>query len=154
MTKASTKQQIVSLLRHFAKEIQAMDDEEVQRILDGELKMEIRAPQRAKTKPRQARGCSDAELHELQDSLGRTSTRERALELINAKLQSKADLTRFARVIDIPVSKEASSGVLRDRLVEATVGYRIRSAAVRGNATVPLAAPGNGGGTGGEPRDT
>lgn len=142
MTNASTKQQIVSLLRHFATQIQAMDDDEVQRILDGELKMEIRTPQPAKRSPRKARRCSDAELHELHDLLGRTSTRERALELINAKLQSKADLTRFARVVDIPVPREASSGALKDRLVEATVGYRIRSAAVRGNATVPLAAPG------------
>ena len=148
MTKASTKQQVVSLLRHFASQIQAMDDEEVQRVLDGELKIEIRTPQPTKKRTRKTRPCSDAELQELHDSLGRTSTRERALELINAKLQSKAELTRFARVIDIPVPKEASSATLKDRLVEATVGYRIRSAAVRGNATVPLAAPGNDRGAG------
>ena len=154
MTKASTKQQIVSLLRQFATQIQAMDDDEIQRILDGDLKMEIRAPQSTGKRVRKATRCSDADLHELQNSLGRTRTRERAMELINAKLQSKADLTRFARVIDIPVPKEASSGILRDRLVEATVGYRIRSAAVRGKSDVPVAAPGNGGRAGTKPRDT
>jgi hypothetical protein len=148
MTKdrSTTKQQFVSLLRHFTRQIQAMDDEDVQRILDGELELEIRTTDRRARSSGKRQRCSDEEMIRLRDSLGRVRSRECALELIDRTLQSKTDLARFAKAIDVPVPKEASTNDVRDRLVEATVGYRIRSAAIRGDKRVPTDAPSNGGG--------
>jgi hypothetical protein len=138
MTKdrSTTKQQFVSLLRHFTRQIQAMDDEDVQRILDGELELEIRTTDRRARSSGKRQRCSDEEMIRLRDSLGRVRSRECALELIDRTLQSKTDLARFAKAIDVPVPKEASTNDVRDRLVEATVGYRIRSAAIRGDKRV------------------
>ena len=75
--------------------------------------------------------CSDEEFEKLQDALRNTDTREQAREIIDRLLHTKAELTRFARVLDIPVPKSTSSEQIKDRLVEGTVGYRIRSAAIR-----------------------
>ena len=64
-------------------------------------------------------------------ALQNTDTREHARELIDSFLHTKEELTRFARVLDIPVPKCISSEQIKDRLVEGTVGYRLRSAAIR-----------------------
>lgn len=132
---SSPKQQVVSLLRDLARQIQAMDDSEIESVLAGHYRLEIRPPaMKQKRQQTQVRG-SDDEVARLQDALRTTDTREQARQLIAELLHTKAELIRFARALDIPVPKSASAEQLKDRLVEGTVGYRLRSAAIRGNAT-------------------
>lgn len=132
---SSPKQQFVSLLRDLARQIQAMDDSEIESVLAGQYRLEIRPPaMKQKRQQTQVRG-SDDEVARLQDALRTTDTREQARQLIAELLHTKAELIRFARALDIPVPKSASAEQLKDRLVEGTVGYRLRSAAIRGNAT-------------------
>ena len=132
---SSPKQQVVSLLRDLARQIQAMDDSEIESVLAGQYRLEIRPPaMKQRRQQTQVRG-SDDEVSRLQDALRTTDTREQARQLIDELLNTKAELIRFARALDIPVPKSASAEQLKDRLVEGTVGYRLRSAAIRGNAT-------------------
>ena len=131
LNQPSVKQQVVSLLRDFANQIQKMDDSEIESVLAGELRLEIRPPQKkSKKQPTRNRYLAD-EFEKLQDALQNTDTREHARELIDSFLHTKEELTRFARVLDIPVPKSISSEQIKDRLVEGTVGYRLRSAAIR-----------------------
>ena len=134
LKKPSPKQQVISLLRDLASQIQAMDDSEFERVLSGKSRLEIRPPKKKSEEQQPRIRCSDEDLERLREALRSTNTRERARELIERFLHTKAELTRFARVLDIPVPKSTSSEQLKDRLVEGTVGYRIRSAAIRGNA--------------------
>lgn len=131
LNQPSAKQQVVSLLRDFANQIQKMDDSELESVLAGELRLEIRPPQKKSKKQRTRNRCSDEEFEKLQGALQNTDTREQARELIDGILHTKEELTRFARVLDIPVPKSIPSEQIKDRLVEGTVGYRIRSAAIR-----------------------
>ena len=130
----STKQQVVSLLRDWAKQIQAMDDSEIEGVLAGQSRLEIRPPVDKSSRSRTRSRCTDEDFTKLQDTLRNTDTRERARELIDELLHTKAELIRFARALDIPVPTSISSEKIKDRLVEGTVGYRLRSAAIRGNA--------------------
>ena len=132
---ASPKQQVVSVLRDLANQIQAMDDSDFESVLAGESRLEIRPPLKKQEQQRARMRCSEEEFERLEEALRSTQTRERARELIDRFLHTKADLTRFARVLDIPVPRSTSSEHLKDRLVEGTVGYRLRSAAIRGKAT-------------------
>jgi len=131
LNQPSAKQQVVSLLRDLASQIQEMDDSELESVLAGELRLEIRPPLKKSKKQRTRNRCSDEEFEKLQDALRNTDTREQAREIIDRLLHTKAELTRFARVLDIPMPKSISSEQIKDRLVEGTVGYRIRSAAIR-----------------------
>lgn len=131
LNQPSAKQQVVSLLRDFANQIQKMDDSELESVLAGELRLEIRPPQKKSKKQRTRNRYLDEEFEKLQGALQNTDTREQARELIDGILHTKEELTRFARVLDIPVPKSISSEQIKDRLVEGTVGYRIRSAAIR-----------------------
>lgn len=131
LNQPSAKQQVVSLLRDLASQIQKMDDSEVESVLAGESRLEIRPPQKKSKRQRTRNRYLDEESEKLQDALQNTDTREHARELIDSFLHTKEELTRFARVLDIPVHKSISSEQIKDRLVEGTVGYRLRSAAIR-----------------------
>ena len=132
LNQPSAKQQVVSLLRDFANQIQKMDDSEIESVLAGELRLEIRPPQKKSKKQLTRNRYLADEFEKLQDALQNTDTREHARELIDSFLHTKEELTRFARVLDIPVPKSISSEQIKDRLVEGTVGYRLRSAAILG----------------------
>lgn len=132
---SSAKKLVVSLLRDLARQIQAMDDSEVESVLAGQSRIEIRPPVAKPEGSRTRSRCADKDLARLQYRLRHTDTRQRARDLIDELLHTKAELTRFARALDIPVPKSISSEQIKDRLVEGTVGYRLRSAAIRGNAT-------------------
>ena len=131
LNQPSVKQQVVSLLRDLASQIQKMDDSEIESVLAGESRLEIRPPQKKSKRQRTRNRYLDEESEKLQDALQNTDTREHARELIDSFLHTKEELTRFARVLDIPVPKSISSEQIKDRLVEGTVGYRLRSAAIR-----------------------
>ena len=134
---SSTKQLLVSLLRDLAKQIQAMDDSQIERILSRDLEIEVQVLEKdaAKTPKGRVR-CSDQEIDQLRQALQETGSREQAGALIDECLYSKADMIRFARFLDIPASQKSSSEDIKNRLVEATVGYRLRSAAIQGSVAV------------------
>ena len=125
-----TKGQFASFLRQLMRQVEGMDDAEFKRFFAGQFNIELRAP-RARRVPKAA--CTDELVEKLKSTLDRAGTREEARKLIDRSLHTKSDLMRLAQVLDIPAPKRATSEELRDRLVEATVGYRIRSAVVRGD---------------------
>ena len=141
-THRSTKQQFVSLLRDFARRIQAMDDARMERILAGELRIEVRAPEKERAKAREGKArCSDVEIEWLRRELQEAGSCEPARALIDRYLHSKADLVHFARVLDISAPQKSSSDDIEARLVESTVGYRLRSAAIRGDPRQRVCPP-------------
>lgn len=125
----STKGQFVSFLRQLMRQLEGMDNAEFERFFAGQFNIELRAP-RSRRLPKAA--CSDELVEKLKSTLDKAGTREEARKLIDRSLRTKSDLMRLAHMLDIPAPKRATSEELRDRLVEATVGYRIRSAVVRG----------------------
>lgn len=127
----STKQQVVALFRNFARQIQAMDESTLNRVLEGGFRIDADLP----SKPKQARkkpACSDEQLSALKEVLSKIDNHEAARQAIGDSLRSRAQLVSFARALDIPAPKNATSDELKDRLVDATVGFRVRSAAIRG----------------------
>ena len=130
------KQHIVSLLRSFARQIQSLEEDEIGRLLAGDWRIEVglgKSMRRNRTRAR----CSPIELERLRHELSSTVSRESAKELIENVVRSREDLTDLAKALDIPAPKRSSTENLKDRLIEATVGFRLRSAAIRGNDYSP-----------------
>ena len=125
------KTDLVALLRRIARQIQAMNDEDVERLIAGE-KFEIRLSEKRSRKSGRSPSCSEDELDLLRRNLLKARSREIAREMIDQKLHKKADLFALARTLEIPMPKNATSEHLKERLVEATVGFRVRADAVRG----------------------
>ena len=71
---------------------------------------------------------------ELERRLSQAASREEAVRLIHAALPRASDKRRFAKHLDLPIPSVGGSGMatVLDVLVEGTVGYKLRSAAIRG----------------------
>ena len=136
-THPSTKQQVVALLRNVAKQIQAMDEPTLDRVLAGGFRIDADLPNKRKPTVKQV-ACSDQQINDLKTALSKIDNHEEARQVIGNSLGSRAQLICFARALDVPTPKNSTSEDLKDRLVEATVGFRVRSAAIRGRpAKVP-----------------
>lgn len=132
------KEQVVALLRNVAKQIQTMDEAALNRVLEGGFRIDVDLPSRPKPASKRA-ACSDEQIHELKVALSKIDSHGEARQVIGNSLSSRAQLMCFARALDIPMPKNPTSEELRDRLVEATVGFRVRSAAIRGKPANMLA---------------
>ena len=140
------KRRVVSLLNKFARQIQAMDDAELERVLAGDWRIELKA-KRSPKKHNSSRQCSMDVIRKLRDDLNGTESRQTARRLIDGVAHTRGDLTRLAKMLDLPVPKSCSTAELKDRLIESTVGFRLRSAAVRGEGPIVMGQAGGSKGT-------
>ncbi len=125
------KEQFVSLLQAILRDVKAMDDGSFESLLAGDLTIGV-IPRAAPKPTKAAVACSEEQVTQLKESLEKVTARDQARELIGGVLRTKRDMSYFARFLDIPIPSKASSAEMVNRLVEATVGYRLRSAAIRG----------------------
>ncbi|MEU3269087.1 hypothetical protein [Streptomyces bacillaris] len=77
---------------------------------------------------------SSADLDRLREDLINASSREAGEKYIENQKLSRVDLQALARALDIPVRKGANMKAIKEGIVEATIGYRLRSGAIRGHA--------------------
>ncbi len=71
-------------------------------------------------------------IEEVAETLQKLDTREEGLRILTDLCPAKKDLQSLAIHIDIPNSKKDSIQTLRERIIEATIGYRLRSKAIQG----------------------
>ncbi|WP_162602813.1 hypothetical protein [Streptomyces sp. CS090A] len=76
---------------------------------------------------------SSADLDRLREDLINASSREVGEDYIENQKLSRADLQALARALDIPVRKGDNMNAIKEGIVEATIGYRLRSGAIRGD---------------------
>lgn len=130
-----SKQQFISLLQAILRDVKALDDVSFESFLAGDLKIAV-VPDAGSKAGRPVTTFSEEQVALLKESLEDVDTRAHAKELIGSALRTKRDMVQFARCLDIPLSSRATSAEMMSRLVEATVGYRLRSAAIRSRETV------------------
>lgn len=127
------KEALVALLRELARQIQSMDGDAVIEILSGKAKLEVSIVGKKKTaQTKNPSNITDEDLRSLGELLRTTRTRDEGNRLLDEKFMSKNDMSRLARLLDLPVQKTDSVEQIRARVIESTIGFRIRSAAVQG----------------------
>jgi hypothetical protein len=78
-----------------------------------------------------AQRLDQATLIATMNELKQLSTREQGVSLLQDRCKVKDDLLQLARAIDIPIPKDATVERTRNFIVEATIGFRIRSNAIQ-----------------------
>jgi hypothetical protein len=71
-------------------------------------------------------------IEEVAKKLQKSNTREEGFRVLDDFCPTKKDLQSLAIYIDIPNSRKYSIPTLRDKIIEATIGYRLRSRAIQG----------------------
>lgn len=76
---------------------------------------------------------SEKELQELERELDKSSSRENAMELLLSRSLSRQDLVALGKKRSAHITKQDQVSHIREKLVEAFVGARLSSNAIRGN---------------------
>ncbi|HEY7768788.1 hypothetical protein [Longimicrobium sp.] len=123
--------QVLSAVSRFLASLSRAD---VESLTTGERKLGLLPSPSKKTRApvKQKRDISDEEMKRDLASLGELNSREEGLLLLDEKYRTKALLEKLARTADLHVQRSDNVEMLRSRVIEATIGYRLRSRAIQG----------------------
>lgn len=129
---SSTSFLAATALRRVAAALERMSEEDISRLNEPGTEIEIRVlRRRSKDEP-----ISEAtlDLADIVTKLTRSESRSDASKFLEDSFGTKKTLEQIARHLDVLVSKQDKVETLRDRIIEATVGARLRSEAIQGNS--------------------
>lgn len=118
-----------TLLRRIADVLDRLSPDEVDALLEGRSRLEVSRSLHSKPKRPKAKPIDPSVVI---SRLQETQTREQAMTLLEAEGITKVMLEAIARALDLPVLRSDTVDRLRQKIVEAAVGYRINSEAIRG----------------------
>jgi hypothetical protein len=122
---------VITIFRRLAEAIDALTEDEIKRLSDPQYDVEVRAVRR-----RPKEDTLDATLKVDADEVIRTitgkATRLEAQSFLDSNFSNKKMLEQIARRLDIPIIRQDKVEVLRDKIIEATVGAKMRSQAIQG----------------------
>jgi hypothetical protein len=64
--------------------------------------------------------------------------REKGLTLLRKEYVDRSFLKRLARKIDLPISDRDNIEILAEKIIEATIGYRLRSKAIQNSSDAEI----------------
>jgi len=130
----SKKNEISNALRRLINAVEDINEEDFSKLIDESYNIEIRFT-RKRNKDEFITTSLEKDLTEFISKLTNFSSREEAQRFLDTTCSTRKALEPIARSLDIPVLKQDKVDVLRDKIIEATVGARIRSQAIQGSNT-------------------
>ena len=134
---AAAKSVSLSVLKAVMKFVSALRDEEVEALASGSAAIAIsigfKGSQRT-GKPYFRTAGQQADLDRLRKELEVSESTRAGLALLEEVALTRAELERMARSLELPVTKHDSVSRLEEKIVEALIGARLNSRAVRGES--------------------
>jgi len=122
---------VAILLRQVAKAVESLTEDEKSALVSGEASLRVSVE--SKARPRRVQPPTDeTDIFTLRERLVSCQTREEAERIIEELSLSKTALRQIARALELPHQKDDSVSRLVERIVESTVGFRLRSQAIQG----------------------
>ncbi len=131
---SKSKNVLSNALRRITNAIDDLDEEEFSKLIDDSYNIEIRLT-RKRNKDESPITNLETNIADLISKLTNFPSREEAQRFLETNGSTRKALEPIARSLDIPVLKQDKVDVLRDKIIEATVGARIRSQAIQGSNT-------------------
>jgi len=119
------------VLRRLIEALDSLSEEELKKMSDPQYSIEFKAIRR-RSKDESKLLFTDTNAEEAITQLSMFSSRQDAQAMLDGKYPSKKVLEVIARKLDIPITRQDKVEDLRDKIVEATVGAKIRSQAIQG----------------------
>lgn len=126
MARETTSRAVVRALAIFLRNL-SDDDILALEHNDARIVVERTAPRSRKRPPRP----TDGDVRATREQLQLAASREEALAVLLDRAPLRAELRALAADMDLPVPKSDTVERLRNRIVEATIGFRLRSQAIR-----------------------
>lgn len=121
-----------NFLAILAKQAGNLSESDIQRVLSKELELKISVVALKKATSEKST-ISEIDINNILNELSSISDRESATSLLNNL--TKRNLDVIARKLDIAVKRSDKVDILKQKVVESTVGARLRSSAIQGTQT-------------------
>jgi hypothetical protein len=123
----------INLLQQFTKLLDSLPEDDIEDVIKGKKCFTIENIVRkdeviVKKKPKIDKVVS-TNLINLEELLTKTHSRHEAEELL--KDSKKIDLQKLARILDIPIQSRDTLNKIKERIVESTIGFKLRSQAIQ-----------------------
>lgn len=127
----SKSKALATILRAVADFLDNIDDKDIENI--AESKKIITIDMKDKTKNTKIRTkIYDKDLKQIKLHLDTTDSREEAESYLQNAASKKSDLIAVAKHLSIPIFNSDTANDVLERIIDATVGYRLRTKAIRG----------------------
>lgn len=127
----SHKPQFPNAFRRLVDAIERLGEDDVSKLSDDSYTIEIRLT-RKRNKEDAIAPTQEIDLANVIDKLSSFPSREDAQQFLDGGFSTRKSVESIARKLDIPISKQDKVETLRDKVIEATVGARVRSQAIQG----------------------
>lgn len=125
---------IITVFRRLSNALDSLSADELKRLSDPQYSVEIRAIRR-RLKDETTSISTNTNVEDAINEITALGSRQDAQALLDSRYSTRKSLEPIARRLDIPIAKQDKVEVLRDKIIEATVGARIRSQAIQGTGT-------------------
>lgn len=123
---------IAQLFRRLAREMEFLSDVDLERLIN-ERRNILSPPNSNPPEKFQLKTTSPLDIERVKQKLLELTDREQGERLLSSEVKNRVDLAKLARAIDVPVTKRHTVAQITDKIIEATIGYKTRSAAIRGD---------------------
>jgi hypothetical protein len=134
----SAGMQVARLLRALAALVEKSDPDEVAAFLRSRVTVLSSGVEWHAQKGTFARATAPPDLPKLAQQLRALNSRDEGHALLSSASLTRRELEKLGRLVETPILKTDNMERLAERIIEASIGSRLSSAAIRGNHTKPI----------------
>lgn len=128
------RSELSNILRQLADFIESQPDESLDSILKQASSQKCAEPKQKNSKGKSKINIDTESLRKIADELIKLPSREAGEALLKEKVTNRVALETLARFLNLPVQRDDNVERLRAKIVENSIGSRLRSNAIQGNA--------------------
>lgn len=118
------------ILRKVSNFLRTLTDEQIDDLISGRVKLALTGSSRRKISSKR-QSLSAPEISGIIEELSVKSTLEDGLAVLDDLALTRESLRQIASTMDLPTPKTDTVAKIKSRIVDATIGYRLRSNAIR-----------------------
>jgi hypothetical protein len=119
------------VFRELSKEIKKLNDEDIAKILSGQAKFRLQVIEKTEKQSQTTKSNVEIRARAIAVELNSMTSNEEGMELLKERCKRKADLHKLAQHLDIPFRKRDTILQLIEKIIESTIAYRTRAAAIQ-----------------------
>ncbi|MBU1055243.1 MAG: hypothetical protein KKC46_15680 [Proteobacteria bacterium] len=124
-----SKNTISKIFDILAKELEKFSEVELADISSGKATIKVDIIKNKSTSEKSI--PSDIDYLKVKSDLNSFQSREKGLEYLNQHCKTKKELTALSKIVDIHVQKSDKIDQLKEKIIESTIGFKLRSAAIQ-----------------------
>lgn len=132
LNKRPAKKSALAVLKAVTKLVSSLSEEDVEAILAGRASIKLVYDNGRSTSASGLTTGVNIDTEVIKDRLAKLESTTDGFEMLQAANLTRAELERIARSLDIAILKQDSVQRLEEKLVEALIGSRLNSRAIRG----------------------